>query len=418
MRKLLLTSALLLAGAVPASAQTLFLDNANLIDDDGSSRTVDMRITDGRISAVASRLREPSNAQTISGAWITAGLFSPYSTLGIVDIGAESSTNDTRAETELFSASILAADSFNPREVHIGNARRRGVLYSAVTPQPDGEKIFGGIGMIAALDGTDDSLLSEQAFMHIALGEAGANRAGGTRGAAIQQLRSALDDARRSYLPQAHIEGDVFQRRDARAFRAVANGDMPLLISVSRASDIRRILAVKADRPELDIILVGAEEAYLVADELAQNDIKVIIDPLENLPDSFDSLNASLENASRLDAAGVEFAIAPLSALGTVKAGILAQHAGNAVGDGLSREAAMRAITTTPAEWFGIDLGSRAAGQPASLVVWDGDPLEVTTAPVAMYRDGQELSLSSRMTALRDRYNPSVEDDRPYKYRR
>ena len=417
MKTLLMTSAVLLASALPAAAQTLFLDNATLINDDGSASTVDMRITDGRIAAVGARLRAPANAQTISGAWVTPGLFSPYSTLGIVDIGAESSTNDTRANTERYSASILAADSFNPREVHIANARRRGVLYSAVVPQPAGDVIFGGIGAIVSLDGSDDSIISETAFMHIALGESGAGRAGGSRGAAVQQLLSALDDARRSYLSQAHVEGDVFQRRDARAFRAVASGDMPLLISASRAADLRRILAIKAEREDLDIIIVGAEEAYLVADELAAAGIKVIIDPVENLPDSFDSLNATLDNARLLDAAGVEFAIAPLSALGTVKAGILPQHAGNAVGDGLSREAAMRAITSTPAEWFGIDLGSRDAGQAASLIVWDGDPLEVTSAPVAMYLDGVDISLESRMTALRDRYNPTVETDRPFKYR-
>ena len=67
--------------------------------------------------------------------------------------------------------------------------------------------------------------------------------------------------------------------------------------------------------------------------------------------------------------------------------------------------------------WFGVDLGERRVGENASMIVWDGDPLKVTSAPIAMYLEGESLSLDSRMTALRDRYNPATQDDRPYKYR-
>ncbi|MEM7728042.1 MAG: amidohydrolase [Pseudomonadota bacterium] len=411
----LIVAAALSALSAPAWAASVFLDNATLIEDSGERRTVDIRLEDGRIVAMGSRLRAPANGETISGAWVTPGLFTPFSLLGIVDIGGEDTTNDTAAETELFSASVLAADSFNPREVHIANARQRGVMYAAVVPQPNGDRIFGGMGLVAKLDNSDDAILSEAAFMHVALGQAGAGLAGGSRGAAIQQLRSALDDARRSYLQ--HIEGDVFQRRDARAFRRVATGDMPLVISASRAADLLRIVKIKEDAPDLDIIVVGAEEAYLVAEALAESGIKLIVDPHENLPDNFDSLNASLDNTLAIHDAGIEYAIAGLSSFRTVKAGVLAQHAGNAVGQGLGHDAAMRAITTTPAGWFGIDLGERRVGAPASLVVWDGDPLEVTSAPIAAYLDGETVSLDSRMKALRDRYNPARSDDRPSKYR-
>jgi imidazolonepropionase-like amidohydrolase len=231
----------------------------------------------------------------------------------------------------------------------------------------------------------------------------------------MSQLRGALEDVRRSYLTQD--EGDVLRRRDARALRAVVAGRVPLMISASRASDLLAIIDLNADYPALDIIIVGAEEAHLVADQLAAAGIKIIIDPHENLPDSFDSVNASLDNVLIVDAAGVDYAIVGLSSFRTIKAGGLAQHAGNAVGNGLPRDAAFKAITGTPARWFGINLGDISVGNPASLVVWDGDPLEAASAPIALYQDGQALSLESRMTALRDRYNPTVDDDRPYKYR-
>lgn len=415
MKHFLLATAASSLLATSAVAQDMFLNNATVLASDGTSQTADIQMRDGVITAMGPELSAVDGSDTMTGMWVSPALVTAVSTLGIVDIGGERDTNDTSANTDLASASLRAADSFNPREVHIANARRRGVLYAAIVPGPTGDTIFGGTGLVASLDGSDRSILDDTALIHIALGESGARRAGGSRAAAMAQLRGALDDVRRSFLTQD--EGDVLRRRDARALRAVVAGRVPLMISASRASDLMAIIALKADYPALDIIIVGAEEAHLVADELADAGIKVIVDPHENLPDSFDSVNASLDNILAVDTAGIDYAIVGLSSFRTIKAGGLAQHAGNAVGNGLSREAAFQAITGTPARWFGIDLGDMDVGSPASLVVWDGDPLQATSAPVAMYNDGTALPLNSRMTALRDRYNPSIEDDRPYKYR-
>ncbi|GHB03152.1 amidohydrolase [Algimonas arctica] len=415
MKHLLLASVASLLTATSAFAQDMFLDNVTVLASDGTRQTADIQMRDGMITAMGPELAATDGSTFMTDVWVSPALVASVSTLGIVDIGGERDTNDTSANTDLASASLRASDSFNPREVHIANARRRGVLYAAIVPNPTGNTIFGGTGLVVSLDGTNSSVLNDTALIHIALGESGARRAGGSRSAAMSQLRGALDDVRRSYLTQD--EGDVLRRRDARALRAVVAGRVPLMISASRASDLMAIIALKADYPALDIIVVGAEEAHLVANELAGAGIKVIVDPHENLPDSFDSVNASLDNVVAIDAAGVDFAILGLSSFRTIKAGGLAHHAGNAVGNGLSREAAFQAITGTPARWFGIDLGTMDVGSPASLVVWDGDPLEATSAPVAMYRDGEALSLESRMTALRDRYNPTIDDDRPYKYR-
>ena len=415
MKHFLLATAASSLLATSALAQDMFLDDATILASDGTSQTADVQMRDGVITAMGPDLTAIDGSESLSGMWVSPALVTAVSTLGIVDIGGERDTNDTSANTDLASASLRAADSFNPREVHIANARRRGVLYAAIVPSPTGNTIFGGTGLVASLDGSDRSILDDTGLIHIALGEAGARRAGGSRAAAMAQLRGALDDVRRDFDTQD--EGDVLRRRDARALRAVVAGRVPLMISASRASDLLAIIALKADYPSLDIIISGAEEAHLVADALARAGIKVIVDPHENLPDSFDTVNASLGNILAVDAAGIDYAIVGLSSFRTIKAGGLAQHAGNAVGNGLSREAAFQAITGTPARWFNIDLGDMDVGSPASLVVWDGDPLEATSAPVAMYQNGTALPLNSRMTALRDRYNPSVKDDRPYKYR-
>ena len=415
MKHFLLAIATALLATSPAFAQTLFLDDATVIAPNGMERTADIIMNDGQITAIGDALTAPDGAEVMTGLWVSPGLIASRSTLGLVDVGAESATNDISANTDLASASLQAADSFNPRAAHVANARRRGVMYAAIVPNPTGDTIFGGTGLVASLDGSDDSILDGAAFVHVALGETGARLAGGSRAAAMAQLRGALADIRRDFLTQD--EGDVLRRRDAQALRRVLAGRIPLMVSASRASDLLSLVALKADFANLDIIVIGAEEAHLVVAQIADAGIKVIVDPFENLPSSFDSLNASYYNVLFLEAAGVDYAIGGLSGLGVVKAGGLAQHAGNAVGHGLPRSAALEAILGTPARWFGVDLGNIRAGNVASLVVWDGDPLEASSAPVAMYKDGEALSLESRMTALRDRYNPLAEDDRPYKYR-
>lgn len=410
--RLALSAAALTSAALPAAAQDIFLNDALSVGADASS---DILIQNGRIAAMGPSLEPADGVDVIDGTWVSANLVAPMSTLGLVDIGAESGSNDITANTELFNASILAADSFNPRAVHIANARRRGIVYAVVAPNPAGDSIFGGIGLTASLDGFNESILDETALMHISLGQSGTYRAGGSRGAALAQLRGALDDARRPYAGQD--EGDVLRRRDARAIRDVVAGRVPLLISANRASDLLRIIDLKSDYGSLDIIIVGAKEAHLVADDLANANIKVIVDPHDNLPENFDGVNASFDNVNVLHAAGVDFAISNLSSLGVSNAGNLTQHAGNAVGNGLPAEAALAAITTTPARWFGIDLGDMRTNSPANLTVWDGNPLDAMSAPIAIYKDGESLSLESRMSALRDRYNPLRRDEAPHKYR-
>ena len=130
----------------------------------------------------------------------------------------------------------------------------------------------------------------------------------------------------------------------------------------------------------------------------------VILDPLENLPGDFDRLGARFENAELLHEAGVRIAFSQSDSFHLRK---IRQLAGNAVAHGLPWEAALAAITSGPAEIFGLG-GSRGRieeGQAADLVLWSGDPLEVTTRRGAGLDRGQpRATMRSRQTELRDRY--------------
>jgi imidazolonepropionase-like amidohydrolase len=148
-------------------------------------------------------------------------------------------------------------------------------------------------------------------------------------------------------------------------------------------------------------------EGWQVADELAAARIPVILDNLlSNLPASFELLSARLDNAALLHEAGVQIAIAP-SAGDAQQARLVLQLAGNAVANGLPWDAAFAAISRTPAEIFGAaNIGRLERNYLADVVIWDGDPLEVQSAPTAVFIEGIEQALVSRQTRLRDRYNP------------
>jgi imidazolonepropionase-like amidohydrolase len=180
------------------------------------------------------------------------------------------------------------------------------------------------------------------------------------------------------------------------------------VFDVDRAADIRNTLAF-AREEKLNTVIRGGVEAWRVADELAAAGVPVILDPLDNLPDSFDKVGATLQNAAKLRAAGVTVLIS-LNDTDVDDAGKTRQAAGNAVAHGMPWMDALAAITRVPAEVFGAAdrFGSIERGRPADLVLWTGDPLDVSSLPELVVAGGREQKLESRHTALRDRHYERV----------
>jgi imidazolonepropionase-like amidohydrolase len=139
-----------------------------------------------------------------------------------------------------------------------------------------------------------------------------------------------------------------------------------------------------------------------VADQLAQAKVPVLVDPLAYGPSSFDELYARPDNAALLAKAGVALILTTES---THNARTLRQVAGNAVREGLPHADALRAVTETPARVFGLpDRGRLAVGAAADVVLWSGDPLELSSRAERVWVDGVEVDLRSRQTELRERY--------------
>lgn len=381
-------------GKVVTNTKAGIIENGVVVIHNGNIETV------GKVGEVAI----PDGAKTVdaTGKWVTPGLFAPFSRVGMVEVALEPSTDDTHATKSGFSIALSAGDAFNPQSENVGNNRIEGVTRLAILPSPTGT-VFGGRGAIADTSGYLSHHPRDKAFVFVEMGEGGANIAGGSRSASWAWLRQAMREAQ-AWRPGRANARSLLGDADAAALQKSIKENLPFLMSVERAVDIQHALAF-ARQFRINLVLVGATEGWIVADEIAKADMPVIIDPHDNLPEGFEDLGATMYNAELLHKAGVKVAIADLhdEAWNTR---LIPQHAGNTMATGMPWQIAFKAITSVPAQIFGLEnkYGALVKGMVADVVVWDGDPLELMSSPDAIWIGGKVQSMESRQTRLRDRY--------------
>ena len=406
--------------ATSANAATIAITGGTVLTAVGETSIANgtVIIRDGRITAVGAGLVVPAGATVIdaTGKFVTPGLITAMSTLGIVEVEGVRQTNDASARTTPFSAAIDVAPAINPMSPPIAINRLGGVTRAVVGPEISNE-IFGGQGAIISLAASGDIVMAKRAFQFIEMGEDGARAAGGSRLAAWLNLRNGFAEAQRfARNPAAFDSGrdkdSLIKRLDAEALVPVVEGRVPAVVHAERASDISAVLALRAEFPRLHLILIGAREGWMVADKIAAARVPVVTLSLFDLPDSFETLASTRSNVGRLVAAGVTVGFGIFGGDSGSQPRNLPYFAGNAVaqaavpgGVGLTRGQALAAITRAPAQIFGLaDLGTLEAGKRGDVVVWDGDPLELTSAPTAVFIDGVAQPMQSRQLQLRDRY--------------
>lgn len=366
----------------------------------------------GRIASVQKGGAVPAGMQSqdLDGAVVTPGLIAAESALGLMEIEAESSSrDDAMAVDDPIRADYRAAEGFNPRSSLIPVARRWGILNAVATPAGG---LISGVSAWVDLGGDDaranlGGVVQNITALHIDLSRWGQSSAGGTIPAALMRLREVFDDARlygrsRAAYDRRAMRASRVSRLDLERLQDVLAGRVPVVVGVSRASDILEVLSLAASYG-LRLVLSGAEEAHLVRADLAQARVPVIVQPLANLPSSFSALATRYDNAALLEAAGVKVLLSAGSAHDIRN---LRQQAANAVAFGLPREKALSTMTSRVAEVFGMDrdYGSVARGKVANLVVWQGDPLSLSAWPTAAFVRGRAVTLSSRQTELFHRY--------------
>ncbi|PLW82231.1 amidohydrolase [Kineobactrum sediminis] len=367
-------------------------------------------IEDGRIQSVSELQTVPAGYRVIDATdkVVTPGLIGAYTSLGLVEVGMSAGTVDSTVESvdvnySPYGAALDVSYAFNPDSTLIAISRIEGFTLS-VSAMSDTPSLFGGQGAVFSL-GDDDNLVKKQAFMTLSVANAGADNSGGSRAALWPKLENALAEARslegKALGPKDEWNGSM-SKADVNALLPVVSGNTPLFIDARRKADIRQVVALKERYPDLNLVLLYASEGWRVADEIAEAEIPVIVDPESNLPVSFEQLGATMANAGRLDASGVSVSIG----METHNLRLATQHAGNAVANGLPWEQGLAALTINTARLLGIDkdYGSLEPGKVADVVIWSGDPLQVMEAPEKILIKGAEIKLESRQTKLRDRY--------------
>jgi imidazolonepropionase-like amidohydrolase len=391
----LLATALVIAGATVYSGEGPPIEKATIV------------VRGDRIVAVGRGIPTPRGARVIEvrGAIVTPGLIDPVSRLGVVEVstGEPSAIEGTAGPgAPELRAALRVADTFNPRALPIEIARQDGITAALVVPT-------GGVvaGQSAWVNLRQQSVvLDSTAALHVSIG---AGSTAGARSRSFLLLREAFDDAR---LYRAPGNRGAYIRRSLRELRPSAadlevlaralEGELRVVFEVDRASDIGTVLELVREQ-RLNAVLLGVREGWQVAGEIARAGVPVIVDPLENLPENFDSLHGRDDNALLLQQAGVRVAFAVRET--PSQAGQLRFRAGNACARGFSREDALAAITRVPAEIFGRrDEGRIAVGARANLVVWNGDPFEPLTWAEHVLVDGVEVDLRTRQDLLTERY--------------
>ena len=383
-------------------------------------------IRDGRYESVARGAAPPPDARVIdaAGRTVTPGLMNADTQLGLVEVSSVPETRDSGLNGGPLGAAFDVQYGLNANSMLLPIALADGLTRAVPRPTATADPVFLGMGAVLRIQPGGDILDRPRAAMYAGIGGIGIGQQGGSRSAQWQLLRNAFAEAK-TFNPSRAVPAPRDQLQNVMniaALRAMLDAHMPLAVRATRESDIRQAVALAADY-RLRLIVIGGSEAWRCADLLAANKVAVVLDPEADIPWTFDDLGARADSAALLAKAGVTIAFTVSGntiQLSHNAGSAVREGAGLAVANGLPYADALKALTVNPARMFGIadHYGSMAKGQDADLVVWDGDPLEPTSAPEEVFVRGVQASRTTRQTLLRDRYAPShAHDPLPPAYR-
>ena len=406
---------LLLLLTVNISSETILLKGGLVHIGNGEpAKPKDILISDNRIASVGKNLIIDGNTRVIevNGLPVTPGLISPMSNLGIVEINSLDVTRDD--ESKILSAGFSIFNAFNPNSTSIPWNRSNGVTSAISTPSASSFPIF-GLGSYFVLDGSLKVKGSKDIAMFGRIGSSNESRA-----ETLAILESLLEIGRLlqnstvdEILDMTLVEKLELQPADIIALGKVVNGGMPFVLETNRAVDILQALSIK-QKYSLNLVLASVEEAPMVLDELKESNTPVIIDPMDNIPNSFDELGSNLNLGKILDEAGIPMMF---STQRSHNYHLMRQGSGNAVAHGMSYETAIQGMTDTVAKTFQLNnRGSIESGKFADIIVWDGDPLEPSSFPEIVMIEGELQDLTSRSSKLTERYTNSEEKPSSYKH--
>lgn len=394
-----------------AFAQNLLIRNATVhtATAQGTLQGVDVLIGNGQVRAIGKGLAVPAGTQVIEaeGRPLTPTLFGGITEIGLEEVSGEKSTVDRSvalgAETKEMTVrpEFDVTLAYNPESVLIPVTRIEGIGWTLLgAGTATGGSIVAGQGGVVRLDGGPDPVGARVLF--VKLGGDASGLSGNSRAAQWMILDQLIAEARGRIGPDANAA--LLTPAGRATLARYLGGGGRVMVGVDRAADIRQLLRWSA-RHGVRIAIVGGAEAWKLAPQLAAAKVPVFVDPLANLPGDFDQIGATMENAARLRAAGAAVGFSQ-SGDASHNARKVRQLAGNAVAAGLPWDDGLAGLTRVPAEALGVagEVGTIAPGRRADVVLWSGDPLEVSSVALQVWMNGRAIEMRSRQTELRDRY--------------
>jgi imidazolonepropionase-like amidohydrolase len=394
----------------------------------GSPFRGDLLIRDGRIAALGPNLDLDAAGDDVSvvdvtGRHVYPGLIAANTSLGLVEIAAVRATRDI-AEVGDVKPNVRAEVAFNPDSELLPVTRSNGVALALSVPAGG---LVSGTSALMELDGWTWEAMTLEApvGLHVHWPSMGIRRGRPApeekrqkeeRERQLGLLRDTFAEAR-AYHKAKLAEGKdgvPAHETDLRweAMIPVLEKKVPVFV---HANEIRQIEAAVrwAAEEDLRMVLVGGYDAARASDLLIENDVPVIVEGVHRLPRRrWEPYDAPFTLPQRLHRAGVRYCIAASgSSFEAPHQRNLPYHAAAAAAYGLPRDEALKAVTVYPARILGVDdrVGSLEEGKDATLIVTDGDPLEIRTRVEAMYIRGRKVDLDNRHRQLYRKYRTKYE---------
>ena len=386
--------------APSAFADSVLVTNANLMSMGplGTQHGVSVLIEDDVIADIGTNIT--TIADTVidaNGAIVTPALFAGATATGLVEVNAvresaDGSMSDTKDNTVQVGFDVR--DAYSPLSSVVGVTRVEGFGYSLLMAS-GGQYSVAGTGSLVDFDGGFESFNGSD-VLFVDVGGYAADKVGGSRAAHWMLLDGIMADLKRRSSEREYLS----QSGKEHLKDLIKNG--VFVFSANRAADIRKVISF-SNEYRLNSVITGGREAWLLADELAAADIPVMVNGLDNLPSNFDALGSRLDNAALLHDAGVQVLFTSGE---THNARKVRQGAGTAVAHGMPHEAAIEAMTTAASRVFGGRVRALEVGNRADMVIWSGDPLEVTSYATSVILKGEVTSMATRQSKLLERYLP------------
>lgn len=365
---------------------------------------------EGVITEIGAGAEVPAGAREVdvSGKHVYPGLVDPYNRMGLYEIGAVGETVDI-GEHGRINPNARPQVAFNPESRHIGVARSNGVLVTVSSP---GGGLISGHSSAMMLDGWtwEDMVLEAETGLLVNWPDPDDED---EYEEDLTKLQDAFANARAYSAAQDAAQSGAAERHDTdsrwEAMIPVLDGERPVIVRASELQQIQDAMTW-AEEEDLELIILGGEDAPRVAGRLAREDIPVIVRPVLSSPSrSWEPYDSDYSLAAELHDAGVEVAIG--GSASAPYAGRLPYHAGAAAAFGLPEDEALRAVTLSPAEILGFDdrVGSLEPGKDATLLITTGNPIEYRTQIEQAYIEGREIDMKDAHRRFYEKYREKLQ---------